>query len=721
MSAMPTTSRATAEGVFQFDPQVEFYIPSDETKLLMPPLLDHGGKCTLKLPSEDYDGNKNNVVVISDRKRRIVYKHPFEVDANNKPFRNYLKTYSLQYIRDCIDRKETIYDLSLYENSYKAAVRFTPHEDEYILDRARRESHQMNSHLWFVELANAPEMGDHTGESIRSRFRRFLKPKLTYVFQLDEKNEPVKDLNGDFIRVPVDEYQMKIPFTPKDDYLCCHYILEEEFKAKKAFGNTAQIHLDRNAKLTTSSFGAFRRLSKVSGTRHTLNSWRDRYRKYLNPYGVSNYKEYYERCLEKGQTPMAVHVAPPFDSKEFTAVDDNIFAAPQRQQQQQLLHQNRVNAATASTASAASVAAAAVVAAAADKDTSMSDELEDSDNSSEPSDKRKRTRADMGVGNQTIHGAQVQTADLIRRSKRARGLPPSLAGEFKSEETGTDAATEESLSPPVEVPADEGVQEEEDDIEEAEGNEEDDDEEETSNQNENIEALKSASPDLSHVTGVVLKDEGEVKKEAADIEKDNSAPIIYVRVSPGSDEYIPLAAGYVLEWILRGKLFLKNFELTVETTSKLEAMRLHTDDAYEVIQALKLLGFKKQLLHHLLMASSGSITELVEAAIVIVKRMLKHVKSLPRLKFSSVIRVKKIPGLWNHAYDDIVFANTQAIVEAVRHGSANSVRQQLLVDLVEGVEGLPAGLTVGQTVDRIRFLDAYYGRVTLPDNFLIQD
>ena len=71
-------------------------------------------------------------------------------------------------------------------------------------------------------------MRGHTGNSIRSRFRKHLESRLNYIYKTDDQDQLIRDEAGNLIKIGLDEMPgtLKNKFTPEDDYLLCCVALE---------------------------------------------------------------------------------------------------------------------------------------------------------------------------------------------------------------------------------------------------------------------------------------------------------------------------------------------------------------------------------------------------------------------------------------------------------------------------------------------------------------
>lgn len=170
---------------------------------------------------------------------------------------------------------------------------FTPDEDELILDRVRRDPKRRTSHKLFDEIAK--ELTNHTGNSIRYRYRNQLESKLGFVYRTNPKTGAlVTDINGNLIRESMDNLPktLKTKFTAADDKALCEGIIQynmDEYQ-KQVEDGMATKPLDINGPLTV-PVSFFRDLERKHPS-HTKSAWRDRYRKFAAKYGFKKYVDY---------------------------------------------------------------------------------------------------------------------------------------------------------------------------------------------------------------------------------------------------------------------------------------------------------------------------------------------------------------------------------------------------------------------------------------------
>ncbi|CUM67196.1 uncharacterized protein PRCAT00004889001 [Priceomyces carsonii] len=279
-----------------------FFIPSKDPqrKLYKEKIIEFGGILTENEPTA-----ANNIILISSQ--------PLHGKVSFKP----------QFIDDCINH-ETLVDLSNYQNPEllyeqssqkqpKSHIKFSRAEDEFILEQVRRNPRKRNSHAFFDKLANLEPLRDHSGNSIRSRYRAHLRPRLEFIYKTDSKDNLLTDSKGNLVRVSVEDFPftLKNRFTADDDYSLCKGILKYNIDL-----NLENFNPYANLTVPVSFFGNFIRNKEAKG--HTVHSWRDRYRKFVSKYGVQNYIDYYEACMNENRIPEPITNKPENDiSSEF--------------------------------------------------------------------------------------------------------------------------------------------------------------------------------------------------------------------------------------------------------------------------------------------------------------------------------------------------------------------------------------------------------------------
>ena len=216
--------------------------------------------------------------------------------------------------------------------SSRNKVAFTEEEDEFILDVVRKNPTRRTTHSLFDEISHY--VPNHTGNSIRHRFRVYLSKRLDFVYQVDKYGKLVRDENGGLIKTRVLPPSIKRKFTAEEDYCLAMEIKKQFYKdiyqidpdtgsslisANDSPQTVARrsLTMDRtNSPGSEPNFADYKVGSrkgpiareffkKFAGDypSHTENAWRDRFRKFLMPYGIDAYIEYYESSTAVGKEP----------------------------------------------------------------------------------------------------------------------------------------------------------------------------------------------------------------------------------------------------------------------------------------------------------------------------------------------------------------------------------------------------------------------------------
>nr|6LDM_A Chain A, DNA-binding protein RAP1 [Saccharomyces cerevisiae S288C] len=205
---------------------------------------------------------------------------------------------------------------------------FTDEEDEFILDVVRKNPTRRTTHTLYDEISHY--VPNHTGNSIRHRFRVYLSKRLEYVYEVDKFGKLVRDDDGNLIKTKVLPPSIKRKFSADEDYTLAIAV------KKQFYRDLFQIDPDTGRSLITDedtptaiarrnmtmdpnhvpgsepNFAAYRTQSRrgpiareffkhfaEEHAAHTENAWRDRFRKFLLAYGIDDYISYYE--AEKAQ------------------------------------------------------------------------------------------------------------------------------------------------------------------------------------------------------------------------------------------------------------------------------------------------------------------------------------------------------------------------------------------------------------------------------------
>ncbi|ODV95885.1 hypothetical protein PACTADRAFT_2194 [Pachysolen tannophilus NRRL Y-2460] len=214
--------------------------------------------------------------------------------------------YDVNFVYDSIRSKSKL-DLNDYkiptsggdDNTAKKKAQknnFKPEEDEMILELIRQNPTLRDTHFLFDKIIQK-SLPNHTGNSIRYRYRTKLKDKLEYVYQVDEDGKLVKDVNDQYIKQTVLPKTLKSSFTAEDDYNL----------TKEILSNTElSLDKDNNEFVLQYNIKKFYEYMQEKYSNHTANAWRDRYRKFLSKYGITKYSHYYDECIYSGIEPESI-------------------------------------------------------------------------------------------------------------------------------------------------------------------------------------------------------------------------------------------------------------------------------------------------------------------------------------------------------------------------------------------------------------------------------
>lgn len=197
-----------------------------------------------------------------------------------------------------------------HTNTHHTKASFTFDEDERILDFVRKNPTRRTTHTLFDEIARYME--NHTGNSIRHRYRVYLSKRLNFVYKLNENGELLTDSNGNYIKTNELPPSLKRKFTADEDYSLAmalkNQFYKDIYKIDPNDINTTEENIPSfNDYLVNDKKGPvarefFKKFSQLNNN-HTENAWRDRFRKFLIPYGIDNYINYYQNETNLGNIP----------------------------------------------------------------------------------------------------------------------------------------------------------------------------------------------------------------------------------------------------------------------------------------------------------------------------------------------------------------------------------------------------------------------------------
>lgn len=228
-------------------------------------------------------------------------------------------------------------ELVLHENPASGHNKssFTREEDEFILDVVRKNPTRRTTHTLFDEISHY--VPNHTGNSIRHRFRVYLAKRLEFVYQVNDEGKLIRDQNGDLIKTDILPTGLKKKFSAEEDYNLAlavkRQFYRDLFQLDPLTGETliredddasviAKRKLVMSSEFSPSQIPSFddyaveerkgplsREFFKtfaIEYPTHSENAWRDRYRKFVLPYGVDAYLQYFEKCKAEGVPAEAI-------------------------------------------------------------------------------------------------------------------------------------------------------------------------------------------------------------------------------------------------------------------------------------------------------------------------------------------------------------------------------------------------------------------------------
>ncbi|CCE80383.1 Piso0_003499 [Millerozyma farinosa CBS 7064] len=345
------TDRKKSIFVFDKDDPMKFYIAPDEAEreTYKSKIVECGGDVV------DYLDNNTGVVWLSSVNRRgnITFDFRFVDDSieNLGPvdltqYRN--GSTSTEVATTNEPQPLTINFADYFRRSGKRQkYTFSDEQDEYILKHVRLNPRLRTSHSFFTDLAKHPALKGHTGESIRSRYRSRLEPKLNYVYKSAEDGTLIRDARGKLVRESLENMPKTIRsrFTAVEDYILCKKIVEHcrtkfnedsNANAGERSGDGNRKDFDPYGDLTV-PLPFFTSLTNEYPSR-TFHSWRDRYRKFVRQYGAQRYIDYYNSCVREGREPEIISNLPRSHTSYASSMKNLIGSAYQNDSENQGYH-----------------------------------------------------------------------------------------------------------------------------------------------------------------------------------------------------------------------------------------------------------------------------------------------------------------------------------------------------------------------------------------------
>lgn len=297
---------------------------------------DSGVAVNIRSPKASQQQQEENESKVTKHEplAEIVDHGPTKVNVNqsdpNSSYQMHSGTSSIQSDNGAYESTRSMLARANMPTHNKAS--FTEAEDEFILDVVRKNPTRRTTHTLYDEISHY--VPNHTGNSIRHRFRVYLSKRLEFVYEVDKFGKLVRDENGNLIKTKVLPPSIKKKFTAEEDYSLATGI------KKQFYRDLYQIDPDTGASLITDEDSPtaiakrnmtmdpnhvpgsepsfqdyrvndrrgpiarefFKQFGETHST-HTENAWRDRFRKFLLSYGIDNYILYYETEKSQGNEP----------------------------------------------------------------------------------------------------------------------------------------------------------------------------------------------------------------------------------------------------------------------------------------------------------------------------------------------------------------------------------------------------------------------------------
>ncbi|KAG0669753.1 DNA-binding transcription factor rap1 [Maudiozyma exigua] len=280
----------------------------DNSEILSQPLA--------QLPQSTEDNNQHIVNVTNNNDNGGVHNRNNQNVADDS--NSFMNSYDTSMSRDNLP------------NTNK--ISFTTDEDAFILDVVRKNPTRRTTHTLFDEISHY--VPNHTGNSIRHRYRKYLAKKLDFVYKVDDFGKLLRDDDGNLIQTKELPTALKRRFTALEDYNLAKAIKRQFYidlyqinpdTGESLIGDNdppnvvakRKVTMDRNhvrgsepafANFTTDgrkgpvSREFFKTFADKYQT-HSQSAWRDRLRKFVLVYGVDSYIQYYEAEKAEGREP----------------------------------------------------------------------------------------------------------------------------------------------------------------------------------------------------------------------------------------------------------------------------------------------------------------------------------------------------------------------------------------------------------------------------------
>ncbi|GMM29923.1 hypothetical protein DAMA08_026680 [Martiniozyma asiatica (nom. inval.)] len=178
---------------------------------------------------------------------------------------------------------------------------FEPQEDRALREEVRKRPwYGIKGHTIYNEISKLPffQQRFRTGDSLRERMRT-LNYEVGYVYKEDpnKKGSLLLDSHGNFIRTASIKSKSR-KYTPDEDMIFCKTLYQQLNFVEDERGF-------ESVEIPTSFYDKY---AQVYPT-HTKESYRQRFKNFLIPFGIKNYIKYYMVCKAQGNEPKATNQA----------------------------------------------------------------------------------------------------------------------------------------------------------------------------------------------------------------------------------------------------------------------------------------------------------------------------------------------------------------------------------------------------------------------------
>ncbi|KGK39353.1 hypothetical protein CAS74_004602 [Pichia kudriavzevii] len=176
---------------------------------------------------------------------------------------------------------------------------FTDDEDKVLMEEIRKR-HWMGikGHLIYEAISELPYFKNRrrTSASLRERMRT-LKFNLGYVYQVDKNHNLLRDEKGNYIKTTKVSNKL-IPYNAEDDMIL----------AKTVYQHIDFTVDEQGFEIMVFPTNFYDKFASVYDN-HPAESWRQRLKNYIIPFGIVNYLKYYILEMKQGRKPLPTHKA----------------------------------------------------------------------------------------------------------------------------------------------------------------------------------------------------------------------------------------------------------------------------------------------------------------------------------------------------------------------------------------------------------------------------